>query len=607
MMKKILLLVALVAAVVPCHAEEDDDATKPTFSVTPTTTRDTLVQLGQEALITTFTIEQQNLTEPVVLDIRGANRAMWRLEKTEVSTSGETVKLWYKPTAAGKHTGLVVFESEEALSSFTSVSLTGYCVDPANPPTITLTPSTLPQFTTTVGVEVRDTLYLSSKNCIDYVYASIAPAGTGFILGRSMLLKENDQTAIPVYFQPSTAGNYSAEITFKTLGGETKTMTVNGVATETSPDARDWATAFDWTTDNPLALLRENFEEIGDSNHNKTLKIDRWQNVVLDGTRPWWGYIERDVPLVGNITERCAKITGFMSDLESTDSVVAWLVTPPLDYKNAVNQIFTFRVRGDYMFENHTTQFDLYYIDAMEGKDIFKQKIEVGIPTASDQNGEWFEFHVDLTGQETIADTFFMAFRYAGLYGKFNSVTYYIDDVSWGRPDIPVISTDSTTLTMVAPLNTPVTSTAVTVTAKNLDEAIALKIGGNNASKFKLSTSTLDTAGGTFTVTFESDKEGVHEAYVKLSSRGAADKYLPMAVLAKNSTGLSATLAENVFVWAADATLHLQANAPHQVAIYTTDGRCIWHAHTTTAAVPLPANGHYIVSIDGQTLKMTVR
>ncbi len=606
-MKKILLTMALAALLMPCRAEGDEDGTTPAFSVTPTATRDTLVQLGEEALVATFTIVQQNLTQPVTLDMRGTNREMWRLEKTEVTTSGETVKLWYKPTAAGKHKGMVVFESEEALSSFTSVSLAGNCVDPANPPTITLTPSTLPHFTTTVGVNVSDTIYLSSKNCIDYVYASIAPAGTGFILGRSMLPKENDRTKIPIDFNPSKAGNYSAEITFVTLGGETKTLTVNGVATDASPDARDWATAFDWTTTNALALLRENFEGIGDSNHNKTLKLDGWQNVVLQGTRPWWGFVERDVPLTGNITERCAKITGFMSDLESTDSIVAWLVTPPLDYKNAVNQIFTFRVRGDYMFENHTTQFDLYYIDTIAGKDIFKQKIEVGIPTASDQNGEWFEFHVDLTGRETVADTFFMAFRYAGLYGKSNSVTYYIDDVSWGRPDIPVISTDSTTLTMIAPLNTPVTSTAITVTAKNLDEAIALKIGGNNASKFKLSTSTLEATGGTFTVTFESDKEGVHEAYIKLSSRGAADKYVPMAVLAKNSTGLSATLAEKVFVWAADATLHLQADTPHQMAVYTTDGRCIWHAHTAAAAVPLPASGHYIVSIDGQTLKMAVR
>ena len=73
-------------------------------------------------------------------------------------------------------------------------------------------------------------------------------------------------------------------------------------------------------------------------------------------------------------------------------------------------------------------------------------------------------------------------------------------------------------------------SNEVAVSGTNLAEPIKLTLGGPNKSKFKLSASELPVTGGTFTVSFNSDEEGVHEAYVKLSSRGAADVYVPLSV-----------------------------------------------------------------------------
>ena len=67
-----------------------------------------------------------------------------------------------------------------------------------------------------------------------------------------------------------------------------------------------------------------------------------------------------------------------------------------------------------------------------------------------------------------------------------------------------------------------------------------LKIGGPNRSKFKLSTTELGTDGGSFTVSFHSSDEGVHEAYVRLTSRGAADKYVALAVHNTMATGIDA-------------------------------------------------------------------
>lgn len=39
-------------------------------------------------------------------------------------------------------------------------------------------------------------------------------------------------------------------------------------------------------------------------------------------------------------------------------------------------------------------------------------------------------------------------------------------------------------------------------------------------------------------VEFQSDQEGVHEAYLRVRSRGAVDLYIPMAVLVKVNTAV---------------------------------------------------------------------
>ena len=72
-----------------------------------------------------------------------------------------------------------------------------------------------------------------------------------------------------------------------------------------------------------------------------------------------------------------------------------------------------------------------------------------------------------------------------------------------------------------------------------------LSIGGPNRSKFDLTTKELPAEGGTFQVKFNSDQLGVHEAYVKLSSRGAADKYVVLSVnCVTQLTGIEGVQAE---------------------------------------------------------------
>ena len=135
-------------------------------------------------------------------------------------------------------------------------------------------------------------------------------------------------------------------------------------------------------------------------------------------------------------------------------------------------------------------------------------------------------------------DVFYMAFRYAGPNGGKGVVTYYVDNVSWGRSDLPTITPSEPYLidSLARPNVTRVVGT-LRITGENLTEEINLSVEGNRYTDFSLSASTLPATGGEVTVAFLSALEGVHDAYLHLSSKGAADVYVPLAVLYRAAEG----------------------------------------------------------------------
>ena len=239
------------------------------------------------------------------------------------------------------------------------------------------------------------------------------------------------------------------------------------------------------------------------------------------------------------------------------------------------------------------------------------QPIEVGIPATPDQNGEWNEIHLNLEGQN-IADVFFMAFKYTGKWGNENAVTYYIDDVGWGRTDLPEIKSSAAQIVMKAAQGKDQVSDVITITGKNLTENIKLSLGGANPSKFKLSTNSLPVEGGSFTVSFNSNDLGVHEAYIKLASRGAADAYIPLSVLVEEASGID-TANLPVSIAQTGNTVQVSAEGLQQVAIYNPAGLLLnqYAAENGTILVPDLSAGMYILNVmttHGQTIhKVIVR
>ncbi len=538
---------------------------EPWFTVTPEKIGTASCNIGDSVLMASLIVRQGNLTQPVNLEVTGLGRDAYKLEKSQVTAAEDTVRLWFAPTAIGVYKGNLIIESNEALSCNKTYTLLGTATDSTLTPEITLSPEALPAFTAQAGATVEDTITVTSMHCLDFVYVTCTNAEeNGAFRINTSLLPKNSESKVCVTFNPSKAGSYSATLTFTSTGAKTQTMTLTGTATEQDSTTVDWATAFQWDTTAPLSLLKEGFDNV---QHNKTLLLNGWQNVVLQGARPWWGYTDTN-----NDGEHCAKATAYIFGGSDSTLYEMWLVTPALDYKNAKNQVFTFRVRGDYVYDGQSANLQLYYIDATDTAHLFTQDLQIEMPATEDQAGDWLDFQVNLAGQENIADAFFMAFRFTGNSGNNGAATYLIDDISWGRDDLPLLSADSAHIIATTGVNEKKFFT-VAVQGKNLTEAISVSVTGNNASKFKVAPSTLLPIGGAVVVEFQSDQEGVHEAYLRIRSRGAVDLYIPMAVLVRANTAI-----ENTESGAAarrlvldGGVLYLEANGGR----YMLDGRAV--------------------------------
>lgn len=512
----------------------------PWFTVSPENIPAAQANVGEEKVLATLIIRQGNLTKPVSLYITGNNKEMFALEKSEVSAEEERVKLWYKPTAAGTHKASLQADSEEATQDFVNLALSGTASDPTQAPELSITPTTLPAFEATAGDYKTATIAVHSLNCTEDIDVTILndQDAAAFTINSTLIPKNMDAQTV-ITFHPTKAGEYSATVYWSTPGVTRQTLRVTGTAVAGSDTQKDWATEFAWDMQKPRVLLDERFDNVAD---NKTLLLDGWQNVVLQGDRPWWGFDDKDA--AGNVLEHCAKVTAYIYQEKDSVPWEMWLVTPALDYKNAQAKTFTLRVRGDYLSEGQSAELGVYYIDATDPQDVFFQDLGLGLPRTADESGEWVDIHINLEGQEeTIADVFFMAFRFTGKSGQTGAATYLLDDVSWGRTDLPRITADSTTIILTTTPDT-IEAVAVNVEGHNLTEGISVSKGGSNPGSFEVTPTSLPAEGGILGVGFQSSDLGVHEAYLRLRSRGAADVYIPMAVLVKETTGTIQTAAD---------------------------------------------------------------
>lgn len=487
-------------------------------------------EIGKGTQVLRYTVEAKNLPSPASVYLTGTDRNMFSIDVEEIpaGTSSTVVTVTYNPTAIGKHTARLNFDAmpTELTKGY---QFTFLAYDPQNMPVATFDASSITPFeVATAGETQVQSIDITTANLPDYGTVKVLGQGNGaFILNSTMLLK-GGKTTLNITFAPKAEGSFSETIEISGVKLPAQTFTVTGTCGGSLPEQPAEGDELTFDTSAPLTLLNENFNG---AVNNKPLQLQGWVNNAAIGKRAWWGYTFDDA-------NKAAKVTAYDSQAQigAEDPCQMLLLTPALDFANSASKLFTFRVMGQYMSDGMTDLLRVVYCDVAEGKPYYQEIQGLNIPASADYNGEWVDYVIDFEGQD-ISDTFFMGFLFDSNRGRDNSAVYYIDDVTYGRTDVPQIKSDPMTLEIeTAVLNTH--TTTINVTGHNLSENITLEMGGANPSNFTLSTTSLPSAGGSFDLSFTSDKVGVHEAYVQLKSAGAPTHYILLAYNAKESSAI---------------------------------------------------------------------
>lgn len=566
-------------------------------------------EIGTTYPFARLTVDASNLERAAQIYLSGANRAMFAIDTEEIpaGTATYTVNVTYTPTAVGKHTANLLFDATPTELS-QSFALSAVTIDPANPPLVSADASTITEFTAEVGKPVSQTLAVTTANMADYGNARLTKGSGAFLLNSTSLLK-NASTNLTITFSPKAAGTFTDELELSAPGGNTVIIPLKGVATGqgTQPTDPEGDSLDDLSDLNPVTYFVEDMET---AVPNKPFQAEGWLNVANEGTRAWWGMAfkaDGSTATDGvDAVNRAAKVTAY--DFFATDDTPAMmtLISPAVDYKNTTAKFLTFRAMGQNLSdETPIDPLNVWYLER-DGQEVLAGSFGIEIPTGSDADRTWNEYIVDLDGLD-LPDVMWFAFNFQSLRGKNSSVIWYVDDVTWGRQDIPFIRpVEKLHEFAVAPGATY--AREFEVTGLNLTGPIGLKMVGSHASAYTLSETELPKEGGKFTVTFASAVEEMHTGFVELSSEGAPKSYIELHGTPDKSLGVGAISLDGngaVRFIVVDGTLSTTCASTVAIALHSANGALCGSVEGNAMGIAHLAPGIYIATAtlaDGTTV-----
>ena len=273
----------------------------------------------------------------------------------------------------------------------------------------------------------------------------------------------------------------------------------------------------------PLAVLNETFSDL---RHTRILGLKGWQNLTIRGERPFYAWQQKnaDQSVVEN---EVAQISFLKYGVEDRREHESWLISPTLSYKNAQSKDLTFSL----MYRNQTTNgeelFGFYIITEKDGKatpyflDI-SQYVPAGVKLEPDM---WFDYRIDLSKVEGLAidDKFHVAFSYySPVGGNATSLNFMIDDVTFGRTDLPELSVDNDFIQFVFRPGQEMTPQPLNIYSDRTTAPVTVTLAPSAQKKyFKLSHEKLPLEGGSIAVGFKSNDSKTHAAALLIQTRGA--------------------------------------------------------------------------------------
>lgn len=511
--------------------------------------------IGSPVVVARFTVDAKNLTRAADVYLTGAGRSHYSIsaESVPAGTGTTVLELTYDPTAIGKHDVRVNIDATPTELSWGTM-FTGFAYDPANPPAVTVSADNLTRFEAAPGQQAQQTITVTTANFPDYPSIKAAEPVSGVFIVNSTTLLKSGENKVTFTFAPKNEGEFSQTFTIDGIMFDPVTISMSGIASEGEGDKKQGNEYSDYNPSFPLTILKEDFSEAG---HNKPVDFDRWLNVADLGTRAWWGYSFPD----GN---RALKATAYDSKVEPGKGtpLTMTIVTPPLSATNSANNLLTFRVMGENLTDDMTDQLELLYVIEDFDRALNFYTIEgISFPATADESGKWVEYVMDLGLMELDA-SFAIAFRFSSTRGRDNSAIYYIDDLTYGSPDVPFISPTEMSHEFTATAGSTMTQ-KLAVIGKALSSEINLAITGDDADCFTLSTATLPAIGGLYTIDFVSSRPGIHQAQIILTSEGAPASLVNIVVNNIDPTALNdITTTDGIHFTSDGTTLTVTADRP---------------------------------------------
>lgn len=278
----------------------------------------------------------------------------------------------------------------------------------------------------------------------------------------------------------------------------------------------------------PLTLLNERFNGM---RHRQILSIPGWQNLIIRGDRPFWTWKQRENNLAdGKIQSEGAYITFWKTGVVDHNPYESWLISPTLSYKQAASKYLTFSLRfnGLSKDEQREEYFQAYIITEKDGV-IKEQELDIDKykPTGIEIDNEtWLNYRIDLSKLTdiNIDDNFHLAFSfYSKEGGNYSALNWMIDNVTFGRTDLPEITVDKQFLYVPYKMKQKTDPVVFKVTTKNNpSDNVSIVLSPSKMKKyFQLLTPELAPEGGDASFVFYSEDNKKHAAMFIVQVPGA--------------------------------------------------------------------------------------
>ena len=232
----------------------------------------------------------------------------------------------------------------------------------------------------------------------------------------------------------------------------------------------------------------------------------------------------------GKIQHEGAYITFWKTGVVDHNPYESWLVSPTLSYKQAASKFLTFSLRfnGLSKDEQHEEFFQAYIITEKDG--VIKEQvldIEKYKPTGVEiENETWLNYRIDLSKVKdiNIDDNFHLAFSfYSKEGGNYSALNWMIDNVSFGRTDLPEITVDKDFLYVPYKMKQKTDPVVFKVTTKNNPtDKVSITLSPSKMKKnFQLLTPELNPEGGDASFIFYSDNSKKYAAAFIVQVPGA--------------------------------------------------------------------------------------